>query len=156
MHFIVLGTTIYAFIPGLAILLLNCTTVLTLLHKAHQRRLMTSQQQHSHHQSMTNRTTAMLLGVSFTFILLVVPIGLSHIISVFTNNYIYETTNPAIVGMRETTQAAEMLNYSINFLLYIICNKAFRARFMKIMSCCRKPHQVHPMSITVKTQTTSM
>ena len=132
---LVAGNTLYAFAPGMVILVLNTVTLTTLVLMAHRRLRLTSGEGHRLSERVTVRMTGMLLGISFAFLILVVPIGISHIVSLYTGNDIYTSKSKVIVALREITQAAEMLNYSINFFLYVMCCGKFRQRVLQIMKC---------------------
>ena len=129
---IVTGATMYAFVPGGIILVLNTFTVARLIKMTRKRHQMTARNAQRKDEKVTAMMTGMLLGVSFAFLVLVVPVASSHIVSLYTGNDLYTSNDPLFVALREITQATEMLNYSINFLLYVLCCRKFRQCFVKI------------------------
>jgi hypothetical protein len=79
--------------------------------------------------------TAMLLGVSFTFILLVIPVSIMHSVATFSGVNPFISRDPTIVIVREVIMTLEQINYSINFYLYVLCSGPFRKALLNLIKC---------------------
>ena len=90
---------------------------------------------------MASRVTAMLLATNAAFILLVMPVAIAHLVSFFRQKDLFESNDSAVVVFREITLDCEQLNYSVNFFLYVLCNKKFRDVFRRNCNLlCAKVH----------------
>lgn len=125
------GVTLYAFIPALLILTFNFCIIQRLIQNARKRKDLTKQDLT---QDATIRTTVMLMVVAFSFVILIVPIGTMHAVSLFSKVNIFETTEPSMVIFREVTQVMEQINYSINFFLYVLCCRRFRVYSRQLLT----------------------
>ncbi|KAK2161605.1 hypothetical protein LSH36_114g06066 [Paralvinella palmiformis] len=98
-----------------------------------------------------SRTTIMLLSIAISFVLLVTPNAVAHIVSYARKEEIFETTDPIMVFLREIVQILEQMNHSINFFLYILCSKRFKAGVIKIVTQRRRSHidPFHTHSVTL-------
>jgi hypothetical protein len=85
----------------------------------------------------TLKITRMLLAVTIAYILLVTPISVAHSVAFFNGDNIFTAKDPDFVIFREFAQTFEQLNYSVNFLLYVVCNGTFRQQFYNVI-CCRR------------------
>ncbi|KAK2161604.1 hypothetical protein LSH36_114g06065 [Paralvinella palmiformis] len=92
-----------------------------------------TQPQRSTKSAGRSRTTIMLLSVAIAFVILVTPNAVAHIVSFVRKQEIFETTDPVMVFLREIVQILEQMNHSINFFLYILCSKRFKAGVIKIV-----------------------
>ncbi|ELU12028.1 hypothetical protein CAPTEDRAFT_188111 [Capitella teleta] len=133
--FVVTGTFVYCYIPGAFILIFNFCIIRRLAAESRKRRKLAAEVKRKN--DVTGRTTVMLLIVSFGFVVLVMPTGTMHILSIYGRINIYETSHLPMVVFREVTQVMELINYSINFFVYVLCCKKFRKHAVHIMSLSR-------------------
>ena len=138
--FLVLGLVLYSFGPSFFLVIINILIVYKLvrirkkispesnIHSSSQ-----TQPQRSTKSAGRSRTTIMLLSVAIAFVILVTPNAVAHIVSFVRKQEIFETTDPVMVFLREIVQILEQMNHSINFFLYILCSKRFKAGVIKIV-----------------------
>ena len=70
--------------------------------------------------------TPMLVAIAVAFLVLVCPISVGHYVSHALEEPFFESQRPLMVNYRRATLLMEFLNYSSNFLLYIICGATYR------------------------------
>ena len=135
-NFLITGLAIYAFIP--ATVLVVCTTMIiyTLYSAKKVRQSMLTNPKA--YEDPTSKTTVMLLCVCVAFVLLVMPIAMTHLISFFRNQHVFQSKEEGTVVFREIAQLLEHLNYSINFFLYVIACPSFRKRVPTAIGFSRK------------------
>ena len=78
----------------------------------------------------------MLLVTAMAFLLLeAVPLTLGHCIYIATGKQVTggHVTDHVILLIRQVVITMEQLNYSINFLVYVLCSRAFRIEFLRII-----------------------
>ena len=75
----------------------------------------------------------MLLGVAIAFVVLVIPISLTHTASLALGKQIFQTTEFGMSLLREIVQSMEQLNYSVNFFLYVFGSLQFRKELAIIL-----------------------
>ncbi|XP_046354937.2 galanin receptor type 2-like [Haliotis rufescens] len=131
--FLILGTFIYSLVPSAILLVLTPAICFQLARHSKLRRKMSNKQDTQ--QDETNKTTAMLLGVTLAFFTLVTPISIAHNIAFTLGVNFFESTDFKMVVVRETLQVMEQINYSINFFMYVMCSRAFRRRLGQILGC---------------------
>ncbi|XP_067665030.1 galanin-like G-protein coupled receptor npr-9 [Haliotis asinina] len=131
--FLILGTFIYSLVPSAILLVLTPAICFQLARHSRLRKKMSSKQDTK--EDETNKTTAMLLGVTFAFFILVTPISIAHNIAFTLGVNFFESKDFKMVVVRETLQVMEQINYSINFFMYVMCSQAFRHRLGQILGC---------------------
>ena len=132
------GASIYALVPSIFLVIFTTTIVVTLHRAQRTRRQLSMSQAASTSRDPTAKTTIMLVAVSIAFVVLVLPVGLAHTITFLIRQSIYESTDIGVVIYREVSQVLEQLNYSINFILYVIVCRSFRERMLGVLfSSCR-------------------
>ncbi|KAH3779204.1 probable G-protein coupled receptor 139 [Dreissena polymorpha] len=140
----------YSFIPFVIIFVLNIVIIKNVINAKNARLVLRQQcslsrphavktQTHEHGE-MSRRITCMLLAVSFTFLITVLPMN----ILIIRNSLVDNTeTLKGLIRQRLLMTVAEMLmytNHSINFFLYCATGKKFRGQFRALAcSCCRNP-----------------
>jgi len=130
---VVVGLTIYVLLPSALLLLLNPPTAIMLAVQQKKKR---STIKHAN-------LTVMLLGLSVAYIVLALPIAIAQMIAFIKGLALFESTDLVVVIAREVVQLMELLNYSINFLLYVMCGRRFRQRVIALVCRCRRKNQVH-------------
>ena len=121
---ILLGNVVYSPIPCV-ILFITTSIIVHALRRSHaKRKHLTSEQVQQ--QDNTSRITGMLLGVCIAFLILVTPITIGHLLSIFAGINILFSTDPSVTIYRELAQLMEQTNHSINFFLYVVSSSEFR------------------------------
>lgn len=120
-HFLNAGVTLY-FIGPLAILLTIIPVILISLVKIERQRAELS----SIHKSISTRPTIMLLSIMFGYILFVSPIGVVRIIVNYSGANLFAVDMTWFSVFRNTSHILEIINYAINFFLYVCSSKEFR------------------------------
>ncbi|KAK2140932.1 hypothetical protein LSH36_1201g00044 [Paralvinella palmiformis] len=139
--FVVAGSSLYTHIPVVLTVFFNLISVIKLIRQDRKRRLMTQMMRVTHpkRQDTSSLLSAMLIGISFAFFVLVTPISVLHALTVYKGVNLFHTTDYVLVIVREVAMTTEQLNYSINFYLYVLCSSAFRKQFVSIIKkriCC--------------------
>ena len=121
---ILLGNIVYSPVPCV-ILFITTSIIVHALRRSHaKRKHLTSEQ--AQQQDNTSRITGMLLGVCIAFLILVTPITIGHLLSIFAGINILFSTDPSVTIYRELAQLMEQTNHSINFFLYVVSSSEFR------------------------------
>ncbi len=140
--FLVVGLSLYAYIPASLLLILNSLIVYKLCRQQRHIRIHVQpanvQDQAksttnaisamSQRQRTQRRTTYMLMGVSLAFVAMVTPNAVSHIVAFVRKQNVWESTDPGMIFLREVSQVMEQMNSSINFFLYVLGSERFRQR----------------------------
>ncbi|XP_046562634.1 galanin receptor type 2-like [Haliotis rubra] len=100
--FLILGTFIYSLVPSAILLVLTPAICFQLARHSRLRREMSNKQDTN--EDETNKTNAMLLGVTFTFFILVTPISIAHNIAFTLSINFFESKDFKMVVVRETLQ----------------------------------------------------
>ena len=134
--FLLFSLAVYAIVPAIIMVVLNSVTV-TCLWRSRRKVHAQSSVHDPAGKAATQlvRTTAMLLSTNAAFIVFVTPISLAHAVSFFRRQDLFESSDPMLAVFRELTQIFEQLNYSVNFFLYVVCNKRFRSEFKRTVLC---------------------
>ncbi|CAG5124744.1 unnamed protein product, partial [Candidula unifasciata] len=166
---------VYSFLPFVTIMILNIFIIREVASARSTRGRLAGSEQENHTPSSTNvntsgnssqrktpasdgtRLTALLLTVSFTFLLLTLPNNIALIVSRFWNQKYENKTDHltademrAIVhGMARfklvmtITELLMYTNHSINFFLYCATGNKFRQQIFDLLRCLRRPRQPH-------------
>ena len=129
--FMISTTIIYTIIPKVLLLCATPLTVFKLIHQRQKRREMT----HNTGSDETVRITVMLLSVTITYIILVTPISVAHLVMYFQGNSIFLVKDTGFIIFREIAQLLEQLNFVINFFLYVVSNTSFRQKIGTLLKC---------------------
>ncbi|KAK2141836.1 hypothetical protein LSH36_1034g00003 [Paralvinella palmiformis] len=149
--FLVFGLVLYSFGPSFFLVIVNILIVYKLIRIRKSISPISNTQSFSRctKTAVSSRTTIMLLSVAISFVVLVTPNAVAHIVSFVRRKPIFETTDPVIVYLRAFVQLLEQLNHSINFALYVLCSKRFRdglliiLRFKKTQNSSGTTHGIH-------------
>ena len=148
--FSIVDATLYSYLPFSIMLFTNFAIIYKFVHvKWRNRRGNTESTSQALSKSAT-RGTAMLLTVSFAFIILTSPIMVAN--AVWPNS-----TIPILIF--KSLMAIQYLNHGINGILYCIVGSRFRNELKNLFSCDKKdsrfPLSSHTPNTTVN-RTTSM
>ncbi|XP_046579528.1 C-C chemokine receptor type 1-like [Haliotis rubra] len=150
--YLVIGTFLYSLLPVGILLVLTPITVFMLARRASKRRAITSNKTL---RDDTVKLTTMLIGVTIAFIILVTPISIAHNVSFALGENIFETQHFGMMVAREILQVMEQLNYSINFLLYVMCSADFRKRLAELFCQVRSTKSANKACSAKRTASTS-
>ncbi len=147
---VITGTSLYTHIPVVIIFTLNVSTIYKLVKQNKLRRTMSKDEAVRSMEAKTARMTGMLLGVSIAFLILVVPVSIMHVVSVFKGVNLFTTSDPVISVVREVVSTMEQLNYSINFCLYVACSEKYRIHMQVLLhlTCCLSEADIAALSNT--------
>lgn len=146
--FVVLGAFVYSIGPVIIMLTLVPPIVYRLI-KSHRRRRKMSQNSFERSIRDTSKVSIMLIAITLEYIILVTPITLVLIITLWNNKPIFGNSNPDNVILQSLALIFEQLNHSINFFVYVLCSRQFRKRFVD-MICCRKNSRTDRFRATVR------
>lgn len=148
-----IDAVVYSFLPFTLLLLLNIIIIVSIMKANGRKRKMSSQFQNRRkseqsHTLKTSRLTAMLLSITFAFILLTAPSMIVHIIR---EQAIFDQSQPSNVAKyiltRQVLRLTLYLNHSINFFLYCVAGTKFR-RELAAMICCPRVDSQHHKYVT--------
>ncbi len=121
--------SLYSVLPFIFLLTLNII-IIHRLHKAHKERMVLQELDGfsiGPSDVQLRSMTAMLLCISFSFIILTTPWCVYIIISSVSGIY--------IEPFREAAFLLIALNHSVNFALYCLSGRYFRKQFIKMVNC---------------------
>ncbi|KAK3092437.1 hypothetical protein FSP39_002836 [Pinctada imbricata] len=121
------GVTLYAIVPMIILLIF---TPMILFKLARQGQKFES----SAYLKKSSRITAMLLLIVISYIILILPISLVHILATYLGIKSFGDSKLDFTIFKEIAQILEQLNYSINFILYFLSSSHFREGLREI--CC--------------------
>ncbi|ELU02676.1 hypothetical protein CAPTEDRAFT_199650 [Capitella teleta] len=127
-------STIAAYIPEIAILILNISIIVQLARATAQQKNL-RQEGGARAKKQTEQITAMLLGVSITYWILNTPMA------IFTTaaEYMFDHTNPHMYVrayfMQVICLTLMVANNCINFFIYCLTGKKFRDEFLTMLGC---------------------
>lgn len=129
---------------GVVIKILPCvlmaflsTLLIVAMQKAKQRRARLLNKvsrivDHDHQSSEHNRTTYMLVGVVFCFIITEIPQGILAWISAVNTDF----WSGVYVHLGDLMDILVLVNSAVNFILYCIMSQQFRNTFKSLFVCC--------------------
>ncbi|KAK2159470.1 hypothetical protein LSH36_152g01027 [Paralvinella palmiformis] len=135
--FLLGGLLLYSFIPSIILLIFNGLIIYKL---ATRRKRIAPESNTTNstsisaqprsvrntHTAPNSKTSVMLISVAMSFVVLVTPNAVANIVSFIRKETMLETTDPVTASLREAAQILEQLSHSVNFILYVLCNKRFR------------------------------
>ncbi|XP_041350858.1 growth hormone secretagogue receptor type 1-like isoform X2 [Gigantopelta aegis] len=133
--FMIVGTSLYAVIPTVLLLVMTPVIVHRLYQQRNRRKQMV--QGVDKKPDDTARITTMLLSITTAYVILVSPIWIGHNVAFARGETLFQSSDPVLVILRQVAQPMEQLNYSINFLLYVLYSRSFRQHVAKLLSCGR-------------------
>ncbi|XP_064609591.1 cysteinyl leukotriene receptor 2-like [Liolophura sinensis] len=129
--FLITGTMVYSGLPSALMITFTALIITKLFVSRRQRKKLSTTV--SNADTATLKITAMLIGITIAYILLVNPHAILHNIAFATGKDFFESTSPMIKTGREIAQVLEQINYSINFFMYILCSAQFRRRVTEVL-----------------------
>ncbi|XP_046371044.1 rhodopsin-like [Haliotis rufescens] len=135
-----ISASVFAFIPAGFLIVLNALTVLIMRRSTTRRQIMTSAYGHVHRAArrQERHITVMLVALAIGFLVLNIP----RCVYVIAYNYICSSDEDVMCSTRRgfvnilTTQIADS-NHAINFYLYFMTGRKFRAQTLKLFQCRR-------------------
>ena len=125
-----LNSALYSFGPFTLMIIFNCGIIFKFLTTKYQNRNADSQSTSQALVKSATKGTAMLLTVSFTFIILTAPISIGLATSVRVHPLLHTVT--PLLGS---------LNHGINGVLYCIGGSRFRNEMTKLLCCIAEKPQ---------------
>ena len=130
-----IDSTIYAFFPVISIFILNSLIITKVRLSGNMTGKNTKET-----KSQNKQITKTLLIVSFTFLILTLPICIVLIVEknwdFFSDPYQFAVW----LVLRAVSAVLELTNHSVNFFLYCLGGKRFREEFLRLMfRCCKRP-----------------
>ena len=143
-----LDLALYSMVPFSVVLTLNIFIIRSICRARHMRRnTLTQHGNHVINDGSDIRLTTMLLCVSFTFLLLIMPVNIEMVIRSFW--YKNPPSTYKELGMRWLQISISRLimytNHSVNFFLYCATGQRFR-RELRALLCCRMTSHQRCMS----------
>ena len=132
-----LNSVLYSFGPFVLMIIFYSAIIYKFLRTKYQNRNADSQSTSQALVKSATKGTAMLLTVSFTFILLTAPISVGLAISVKVHPIVHTVTS--LLGF---------INHGINGVLYCIVGSRFRNELKKLLCCASKKPQSASRGIT--------
>lgn len=120
---LITALAIYSIIPTLIMVTLTPLIIGKLVHRSKLHRIMTITKSRT---KVDERVTAMLFGVVFAYIVLILPVTSLHMTSYFYGVRVFGDNSLGFLIFRDVTQILEQFNYAINFLLYVMTSRNFR------------------------------
>ena len=124
--FLVAGLSLYAFLPSVILIALNCMIILKMLKK-------NKKLSRSSGKQLSKRLTRMMTWLSISFVILVTPMSLGHLYGFAAKASIYESTDVSVLVYVEVASLMELLNYSINFVYYAWHDRKFVAKVKSLL-----------------------
>lgn len=121
MLFLVFG--FLALVPVTILVILTPIIITTIRSGARKRQQLT---QSSKNDAQVARATTMLMAVIIAFILLATPYVVFHNISFYKSKSLSADNSKLYQIARDIAQLLELLNYTINFFLYVFTSRQFR------------------------------
>ena len=128
MTFLLYGIVLFSFLPFLLVCVWNILIIVKLIRHRSQAPSATVNQSATHH-----RTTAMLLAVVVTFMVLYIPAPVLYIVSIQLEEDFYNITQLELYIVSQIVLLCPVVNSSVNFFLYIIWGRTFRTRFLSMI-----------------------
>ena len=144
MHIYLYQLVLQFMLPALLILILN----MSILFKIRSLKDNVSKHGTAHSvraYSKRNKTTCMLLIVSFTYVVTLLPLV---IVSIIVNIYILHNKAAAyrmfqkVYNVSEILELISELNYAVNFFIYVISGAQFRQQLKLICQRNRRHHYI--------------
>ncbi|KAK3092832.1 hypothetical protein FSP39_007720 [Pinctada imbricata] len=127
------GSSLYSLIP-ICILVTFTPLILYKLSQHRRTRMkMTGSSQQKSKSAQSTKTTAMLIGVMIAYFILVTPITVLHNIAFYIGVKAFGNNTKGFLIYRDVAQILEQINYSINFILYVVASQQFRAGLVSIL-----------------------
>lgn len=135
--FLLAGSSFYSLIPMIIMAILTPIIVIKLIKQRNARKAMTNKSGRSAANDDAIRISAMLIGVVVAYITFILPITVVHNLAFWRNVSAFDTNTKQFFVLREVAQILEQLNYSTNFILYVLCSSKFRERASELLGLSR-------------------
>lgn len=133
---------LYSWLPSILLAILN-TCIAIALAVAEVKKKKTLSIKHAQSQSATRKATAMVFTVSLLHIVLSLPLSLYYawkMLSTSSNDSLWGTNSGDNdqSTLQTIANALTYINYGINFILYVVAGKIFRAELRQLFREWRK------------------
>ena len=131
---VVVGACLFSIVPFSILLCLTPLTIFTIVYKHRIR----ARIQHRNRAKMmakraTSRISLMLISVVVTYLILAAPITVVLIITVWTGQPIFGSSDRNMIMLQAVGLSLEELNHACNFVIYILLSTQFRNQFLQII-----------------------
>lgn len=142
-QYLLAGSSFYSLIPMVVMAILTPVIVAKLWKQRSKRKAMTGSSSASSEKANTEaiRISAMLIGVVVAYITFILPITVVHNLAFWRNVSAFDTNTKGFFILREVAQNLEQMNYSTNFILYVLCSAKFRKKATHLL----KLHKIRSM-----------
>lgn len=155
-NFMVMGTSLYTFIPMTVMVILTPIIVWKLIKKRKRRQTIQLDGGRVSKKDLKEvKASLVLIGIVVAFIVLVLPIAIMFFIAFWQSVSAFETNTLSFFIYREVAQHLELVNYSVNFFMYIMCSDTFRKKALQILRCPCNHTKVAPGVTTSDNNTSS-
>lgn len=133
--FLLAGSSFYSLIPMIIMTILTPIIVIRLVQQRQRRKALASSKNASSEKANTEavRISAMLIGVVIAYVTFILPITIVHNLAFWKNVSAFDTNTESFFVLREVAQILEQLNYSTNFMLYVLCSERFRKKAIELL-----------------------
>ena len=138
--FLLAGSSFYSLIPMAIMAVLTPIIVVRLVQQRNKRQKMAGSKNNTATEKANTdavRISAMLIGVVVAYVVFILPITVVHNLAFWRNVSAFDTNTMQFFILREVAQILEQLNYSTNFMLYVLCSERFRKKAMDLL-CLNK------------------
>ncbi|KAK2163008.1 hypothetical protein LSH36_87g00027 [Paralvinella palmiformis] len=155
--FVGVNLLLYYFLPSNILIIVNSLIVykLVMMKKKRQtqiditRNTESSSGRKNNKCCVTSKTNMMLLCVTTSFVILVAPNAIFHLVSFIRKENAFESTSLLVVVLRQMAVIMEQLNHSINIVLYVLSNNRFRKELVIIVKRTNsKPNNKIELNVT--------
>ncbi|XP_041369715.1 FMRFamide receptor-like [Gigantopelta aegis] len=147
---IYIGSTLIGLLPMTIMLILTPVMCIVLHRNRHFRKRIAT----THNPEVT-RISAMLLSVCISYIVLLLPLIISHNLAFIRGENLYTSQHLPLVILAKVGNTLSAINFSCNFFLYVACNAAFRRRMLRACICPQRRETRSPEPIPTRSTVTN-
>ncbi|CAC5393223.1 unnamed protein product [Mytilus coruscus] len=133
-HNEILGTVLFRYLPVFLTMLFNLIIIINLQRRSLRRKGMTTSKTDNKSE---DKITRMLLIISAVCLLCTTPGSLLLLVSRFVDGFeFFGKYHNIFVVFSDLSLLLSMINSSVNFIIYMVCNKQFSEAYKKIFCRC--------------------
>ncbi|VDI13700.1 Hypothetical predicted protein [Mytilus galloprovincialis] len=133
-HNEILGTVLFRYLPVFLTMLFNLIIIINLQRRSLRRKAMTSSKTDSKSE---DKITRMLLIISAVCLICTTPGSLLLLVSRFVDGFeFFGKYHNIFVVFSDLSLLLSMINSSVNFIIYMVCNKQFSEAYTTIFCRC--------------------